>query len=341
MRIENLLKIIDGELENSPSVTFFDQIRIDAKQIKRADAFLCLEKSDLQTAIDNGAYAIIYSEDFPILDDEIAWIKVEDIEKTLIRYLRYKTVQTSSMLFYCDDITFQITKSITNDKGLVFLDGDIFRNFNKIINADSSSIFISNNKSFLDGIGPEHKDIPILNTKDIKLVKDSLFRSDFILDDKYYKNIKIPKIFLKFLNSSVDFLKNLNFEYNIENISIKSHFEPLFVDNEFNLKEFGETNRVLIIESNPNFLNEEVIYLRHSAKYAKSSLLLPNSFKKFSDRYKEIDIYFYQNEIDISHIKRKNYNFFLILQIEKDDILEQLSTYRQKREKTLFQGIEQ
>lgn len=335
MRIENLLKIIDGELENSPSVSFFDQIRLDAKQIKRADAFLCIDENDLQTAIDNGAYVIIYTKDISILDDEIAWIKVENIEKTLIRYLRYKTIQISSKIYYCNDIIFQILKSIVAIRDLIFLDNDIFKNFNKIINANSNCIFISNNKKFLDGIGPKHIDIPILNTNDIRLVKHTIFKSDFILNEKYYKNINIPKIFLKFLNSSIQFLENLNYNYNIENLSIKSHFEPLFIDNNFNLKEFGETNKVIIVENDQNIIDNEVKYLKHSAKYAKSVLLLPNNLKNISINY-DIDTLFYQKNIDISYLKRKNYNFFLILQIEKDHILKQLSTYNKKREKTLF-----
>jgi len=44
---------------------------------------------------------------------------------------------------------------LINDKNVIFLDKSLFDNFSKMINADSSSIFISNNKDFTSSINPD------------------------------------------------------------------------------------------------------------------------------------------------------------------------------------------
>ncbi len=333
MRIDNLIKIIDGKLLNIPSVSFIDQIRINVKKIKRADAFLCLNEDDLSEAVNNGAYAIIFTKDFNIIDNEIAWIKVKNVEKAIIGYLRYKIVQTSLEIFYCDDITFEILKQIKKEKNIIFLDDDLLDNFSKMINAESNSIFISNNRDFLKGVNPDFKSLKESKINYINLTKYSLFECDFIVDEIYYKNIKIPKIFIHFLNNAINFLKANNIAYTITNFCLRNHFEPIFVDKNLNIKEFGTTNKVLIVEKNYNLIKNEIEYLKSYAKYAKSCLLLPkgvflnNSF---------LDILIYNNLYDIFKIKEKDYNFFLILQKEKDDIFKFIDKKQKSKNKTLF-----
>jgi len=333
MRIDNLIKVIDGKLLNLPSVSFIDQIRIDAKKVKRADAFLCLNQDDLQDAINNGAYAIIFSKNFDIIDKEIAWIKVANIEKTIIRYLRYKTVQVSLKIFYCHDIVFQILKQLINDKNVIFLDKSLFDNFSKMINAESSSIFISNNKDFTSSINPDITSIGESSKNYINLVKYSLFESDFVINDIYYKNIKIPKIFLHFLNNAINFLQINNIAYSITNIYLQEHFEPVFIDKNLNIKDFGSTNKVLLIEKDLTLISKEIIYLNTYARYAKSCLMLPKNNIFTDNIFKIIN---YDNMNDIFKIKNHNYNFYLILKKEKDDIFAYIT--KKQKQKTLFQN---
>ena len=332
MRIENLTKLIEGELLNSPSVTYIDQIRINPKSVKRGDAFLTTDATDIDIAIQNGAYAIIHTEEVTITDKEIAWIRVEDIQKSIIRYLRFKIVQSGFDIYYVNDIVFQTIKTTISAKNIIFLDDDIMKNFLKVINADIDTTFISNRLSFVKEIDPSFKKIEKSDKNFIKPIKSSLFQMDFICDGIYHKEIKIPKIFINFLNDALKFLKERDFGYDISKIAIHSHFEPIFIDNMLNIKEYGETNRVLIIESDETMMEDEIRYLCQYAKYAKNCVLTKNGT---NDKQECIDMVNYEKDFDISVLKRYNANFYLINE-ERDKILNELTSYQKKREKTLF-----
>ncbi len=332
MRIENLAKIIDGEISNTPSVTYIDQLRVNAKQIKRGDAFLCLEKDDLSEAIKNGAYAVIYKDNVKITDDEIAWIKIDDMEKSIIRYLRFKIMQTSFEMYYTDDITFQILKSTVLDKNILFLDKDLKINFLKIINANAGTLFLSNDKSFIESINPSYKTIKKTENDYINIVKFSIFQIDFIYDGFYHNNIKIPKIFATNINSSLEFIKNKNLRYRLNDLKITSHFEPIFVDNGLGVKDFGTTNKVIIVEKDIDLIKIEIEYLCKYAKYAKNCLIMSEENMIDGDCF---DILTYKNFFDILNVKDIKSNFFLVLD-NNENILMQLETYQKQKQKTLF-----
>ena len=334
MRIESLAKIIDGELLNFPSITYIDQLKTDAKQIKRADAYICKDGKDIQNAIQNGAYAIISDKKLPITDNEIAWIQVDRVEKAIIRYLRYKTIQLESKFFLCDSITFEILKSITSTKDILFLSGDTFANFLQIVNANNNTVFISSDKKVLNNIYPAYLTLEETNANFINVVKKTLFTVDFIYEDTYYKDVHLASIFLNELNKSIKFLKKLSLPFSLAEIKIPKHFRPIFIDNALNIKDFGQTGKVFIEEVDDIYIGKEIKHLRQYAKYAKNILLTPDEYK---EKYTNIEVYTYTDLNDIIELSKKNYNFFLILNKEKKDIFTFLNEMKQiKNERSLF-----
>lgn len=334
MRIESLAKIIDGELLNFPSITYIDQLKTDANQVKRADAYICKDDKDVQNAVQNGAYAVICEKKLDIIDPEIAWIQVDRIEKAIIRYLRYKTIQLDSKFFLCDSITFEILKSITSTKDILFLSNDTFDNFLQIVNADNNTVFISSDKKVLNDIYPAYLSIEDTKTDFVKPVKKTLFTTDFIYKEIYYKDIHLAPIFLNELNKSIKFLKKLSLSFSLDNINTQMHFKPIFIDNALNTKDFGQTGKVLIEEVDDIYVEKEVTHLSKYAKYAKNILLVPGGYEK---KFDNIEVKVYTDFYDIIELSKENYNFFLILNKEKKDIFTFLNeTKRIKDERSLF-----
>ena len=66
MKISSIVDIVDGELLNSPSISFINNISSDAKKVKTSDMFIAKNIEDLQIAIANGAYAVIFEKDLDI-----------------------------------------------------------------------------------------------------------------------------------------------------------------------------------------------------------------------------------------------------------------------------------
>lgn len=334
MRIESLSKIIDGELLNFPSISYIDQLKTDAKQIKRADAYICKDGKDIKNAIKNGAYAIISDKKLEVIDNEIAWIEVDRVEKAIIRYLRYKTIQKDSKFFLCDSVTFEILKNIASTKEILFLSSDTFDNFSQIVNADDNAVFISADKKVLNDIYPAYLTIDDANADFVKVIKQTLFTMDFIYEGSYYKDIHLAQIFLDELNKSIKFLKKHSLPFYFENINIQKHFKPFFVDNALNIRDFGQTGKVFIEEVDETNLKKEINHLKTFAKHAKNILFIPDSLEK---EYENIEIKRYTDFYDIIPYAKENYNFFLILIKEKMDIFTFLNKIKQNKEqRSLF-----
>ena len=120
MRIDTIIELLDAELRNrgfiSEIIGFADKL----KKVKREFLFISNNENEIKEAIQNGAYAILSSENVEIIDNEIAWIRVENIEESLLKLLKYKLLDKT--LFVTDKITLSIIKSFNKDKKIVFLD---------------------------------------------------------------------------------------------------------------------------------------------------------------------------------------------------------------------------
>ncbi len=334
MRIESLARLIDAELLNTPSITYIDQLKIEPKQVKRADAFICIDEKDIKNAIQNGAYAIISEKKLQITDNEIAWMVVDDIKKALIRYLRYKTIQNRANFFLSDSITFEILNCISPKQRVILLDDDIFKSFLQIVNADEDMIFVSKDKKLLGGIFPAYLSIEESKKEYVRVIKNSLFTIDFIYKDEFYKDIHLPLLFTLYLNKAIKFLEKYYIEIAFEKLWIKRHFSPIFIDNYSNIKEFGQTSKVIIEEIDETYIQNEVNFLNTYAKYAKKVVILP---KNFEINLKNIKVFRYSESKEFVELFKEDYNFFLILNKEKKDIFTILKETKQNyQQRSLF-----
>ena len=87
MLFVNLASLVDGQLKNEPSIGSFTNIVFNSKRVKIGDLFIGLKK-DIKEAVKNGAYGIV-SNNIKIIDSEIAWIEVKNIEDAKLKLLRY------------------------------------------------------------------------------------------------------------------------------------------------------------------------------------------------------------------------------------------------------------
>ena len=53
MTISSVVDIVHGELLNTPSINRIEQIRVDAKKVKRGDLFISLFGNDIDEALQN------------------------------------------------------------------------------------------------------------------------------------------------------------------------------------------------------------------------------------------------------------------------------------------------
>ena len=123
MRIENVVALTRGDLKTSPSITYFEDIKLNYLQIRRGDLFIALNPAEIKKAVYNGAYGVIYdSDEIEPTDPEVAFIKVRDASIAAFSLARYGMLKKSFRFISVDPITLEMIKKISKSKSIEFVD---------------------------------------------------------------------------------------------------------------------------------------------------------------------------------------------------------------------------
>ncbi|MCT7511245.1 peptidoglycan synthetase [Aliarcobacter cryaerophilus] len=271
MKISSIVDIVDGEFLNSPSISFINNISSDANKVKTSDMFIAKNIEDLKIALQNGAYAVIFEKDFEVIDNEIAFIKVKNLELALLKIVRYKLSTLKIKSYFCTDETFDMLKLYQNNhtKPIFLISKNIEKAFKFIDDIKDGDILISKNKKLLESIYPDIKEFEKkLDENSIKnLIKHSLFELSFSYKDIYFSKLRLSKIYLNSFLNIYDFFKG---NIDISKLKLYSNFKAIFIDKDFQPIESGKSDSFIICQTNKNLIPIEITYLKNEFKYAKT-----------------------------------------------------------------------
>ena len=290
MKISSIVDIVDGELLNSPSISFINNISSDANKVKTSDMFIAKNIEDLKIALQNGAYAVIFEKDFEVIDNEIAFIKVKNLELALLKIVRYKLSTLKIKSYFCTDETFDMLKLYQNNhtKPIFLISKNIEKTFKFIDDIKDGDILISKNKKLLESIYPDSKEFEKkLDENSIKnLIKHSLFELSFSYKDIYFSKLRLSKIYLNSFLNIYDFFKG---NIDISKLKLYSNFKAIFIDKDFQPIESGKSDSFIICQTNKNLISIEIAYLKNEFKYAKT-IFVSNYKISFLDEKEQIII---------------------------------------------------
>jgi len=269
MRIDDIVNIADAELINAGYITEILAFSDNLKKVKREDLFISNDILEIKEAIKKGAYAILFSDNLEIIDDEIAWIKVENINESLLKLLKYKLLD--KVLFVTDDITIEIIKSINKDKKLAIIDKI------EVDYLNNDYVFITS----LDRIKNISINKQILTQKvEISNIDSTIFISNFIYKNKKY-SIHFPEIYLEYLQKAFYFFEDLKLNYSIKKVNI-NRFIPQFINSKYEKLPFGKSNKVVIkgIRKDKYFIRE-LNFIFKKVKYANVKFYDNANIKSF------------------------------------------------------------
>lgn len=302
MKISSIVDIVDGELLNSPSISFINNISSDANKVKTSDMFIAKNIEDLKIALQNGAYAVIFEKDFEVIDNEIAFIKVKNLELALLKIVRYKLSTLKIKSYFCTDETFDMLKLYQNNhtKPIFLISKNIEKAFKFIDDIKDGDILISKNKKLLESIYPDIKEFEKkLDENSIKnLIKHSLFELSFSYKDIYFSKLRLSKIYLNSFLNIYDFFKG---NIDISKLKLYSNFKAIFIDKDFQPIESGKSDSFIICQTNKNLIPIEIAYLKNEFRYAKT--IFVSKYKiSFLDEKEQIII---NNIEDLKNILKK------------------------------------
>lgn len=106
------------------------------------------------------------------------------------------------------------------------------------------------------------------------------------------------------------------------------HFQAVFVNNNFEAKEFGTSDKVLIFEQNRELIISEIEFLQKNATWAKIISLIPRDWNMDSNMKSKI--YHYRDEKEIfSILKKSKFHFALVAGVEKSILMSAHETHKQ------------
>ncbi len=301
MRLDNLVSLIGGELQNNPSITQICSFSFRPQQVRRGSLFLVQDQSQIDEAIKAGAYALVYDTPLTIKDKEIAWIKVPNLQTAALRLVRFLLLQSQIPAIGVTPLELDLAKALFHDKKFhIFTDP-----FTTLHTLQERRATLLLYPAHLEAL---HLNTPLLPAVHIHLTQSYLFESSFIFEDRLYERIRLPKIFLPALQKLLSIAKKYGFEPQFGSLESFSHFKPFFVNHTFKPVEFGKSEKVLILEPNEQLVQMERNYLQSKASWAKllflSSEKLPNvGYYSSIDELKEI---LYNTQFNFALIHSQN-----------------------------------
>ncbi|MCD6432805.1 MAG: hypothetical protein J7L21_02080 [Sulfurimonas sp.] len=328
MRLENVLALTHAKLINEPCVNSFETIVFDAHRVKRGDLFIAYDDKAVEEAVQNGAYGVLFEKPTQIRDSEIAWIKVSNIDDALKRLLRFKMIEKEVVAYECNEIILKLARQVITPPNLLVLDGSIKNIFNSLWHIENRTTIlfcpILLDKSIFTNI----KKLPQTAMQPIEIMEQTLFETSFVYDNKFYERQLISPFFIPYLEELLHLYKSLKIDFRLKKFTQIDHFEAVFTNKNFEIKEFGTSDKVLIFEKNSDLIQKEINFLQKNATWANTIFILP--FLHASEYKDSKNIHFYKNEKDIVNIlKSSNFHFALIIGVDKSILSKPLTNQKQ------------
>jgi len=314
MRLENVLALTHGKLINEPFVNDFGDTVFEASKVKRGDLFVAFEEEAIEVAILNGAYGIIFDKPTQISDSEIAWIKVQDIDDALKRLLRFRLIEKEIVVYETNEIILKLALQVITESRFIVLLGNIKEVAKELWHIEESSIILFSPTLCDKDIFTDIKTLPKTAMKPITIMEQTLFETSFIYNDIFYERQLISPFFMPYLEELLHLFMSLKINFRLRKFTPIEHFEAVFTNKNFEIKEFGTSDKVLIFEPNSALIDNEVRLIEKQENWAKIVYIVPYNSKHEENP----NIFKYKNEKEIINILRANsFHFALIVGVDR------------------------
>ena len=329
MKIEDILNLTEGELKSSPEITAINAATAFPSKIEHGDMLFASSIEDIETAVANGAYAIVYEDDSVVIsDNEIAWIKVNSVKESAFRLLRYVLLNKEAEFHLLDRHEMSLLRMILTHKGTIkFLSNEWNKAFEQILNGEGF-LFVSSDEELMRLIKPES--LRLTAKADGYPVTDTLFRTTFRIDKYVYQDIRLVPFHLDYLLRVVALCDKYELPYTIDRIKYTKHFMPVFIDNNLNSVPQGSSDKVLIFTDSVENIVKARDYVRYQSTWVKSIVLTPPKTKVLNvDRP-----YWYTNSAEATEILKSIHCNYAFIYSQDSDMYKSLEF--DKRDDTLF-----
>jgi len=313
MKISSIVDIVQGLLQNDPSISFITQQHTNLSKIKDGDLFISSNPEEIKLAVQQGAFSVIYDIelDISVLDTEIAWIKVDSIDKSIIQLLRFTLSQKDIDTFYMNKVEYNILQSIINQNNdILILQNSLKENFELLNNNTLYKTLISDNLPLLKQIDPTYTYIEQLQHNITNLTIHSLFKTSFSWQKQYFAYLHLSYLYVEQFLNIINFCQQHKIKYDINKTTNLSYMKPIFIDKQNHIIDFGKSCRFILTNNQTTLIDNEIKFITKYYKYGKITILDGNCF----------------DEILLDQIINADFNLLYIKNRSLNDIVKLLNT---------------
>lgn len=314
MKIEDIINLTNGILENSPQIQSIESATVFPSKVEIGDLFISSNEEDIDRAIENGAYAIIYDNDLiSKSDSEIAWIKVDNIKDASFRLIRYVILNKDVNFRYLTPHQVSFLKMIITQKSNITILADDWRKaFEQVLNSNEK-LFVGSNQKLMGMIKSNMK---ILDKKvDGYVISDTLFKSTFKIEKYIYQEKELVPFHFDELAKVVKFCQDFELPYSVDRVRYTKHFSPIFIDSDLNKTQSSKSDKVLIFVDNLADIVDAREYIKHNGKWIKSIILTPPKVK--IPQIMDNPHWFKDSDEAKTILKSMHFNYALVYTLDK------------------------
>ena len=313
MTIDALVSLTDGSLQNRPYIHTISGATVFPSKVEHGDLFFSDNPDDIGKALENGAYAIVYSgEDIAISDPEIAWIRVNSIEDAAFKLLRYVILEKEADFFLLSEYENSFLKMILLQKSnIAFISNAWKKAFEQILNS-SQKLFVGTDEVLMKKIKPDIKTLD--ENAEGYAITDTLFKTTFKVGGYVYQEKELVPFHLDTLLRVIAFCEKNDLPYSVDRIKYTKHFVPVFIDGNLNTSHPSKSDKVLIFTDNLRDIDQAREYLKYNGSWVKSIVLTPPKTKVENLSRP----YWFESEEEIREIlKNTHFNYAFIYTMDR------------------------
>ncbi len=324
MILENTVALIGGDLLNTPNISSFSDVCIDIKKVSRGSLFFAFDIDEIDDAIYNGAYGVIFDNKVQITDAEIAWIKVENINQALESLIRFHFIKNEIKAYSCDQISLKLLQNFDFQNSITIFDDSLRNLAKKSFSLQKNDIVIYNPQNINENIFINHQNIKTNILKKVIITEQTLFETSFIFNDIFYERVTLSPFFVPFIENIFNFLHNNKIKFRLKEFKNIKHFEPVFTNNSLAKQEFGSSEKVLIFEKAFEYIPSFIDFLKEQASWAKVIYILN---QKYYEELKNYDgVFLYENIINAIHVLQNESFHYALISENEDEVYKLLNT---------------
>jgi len=258
LKIETLVNLVGGELLNSPYISEVTSFTSTPESVTRGACFFVQNSEDIELAIKNGAYAVVSKDYENITDREIAWIKVDDLQKAILDVFKYENLKTE--IYTADEVSVGLIKKMNLEERVVVL--DTYKDLLRALNLTNKYLVTSDGE-----LSAFFSNVKHLKPAEIELEMVTLFISRYKSEE-----INLPYVYKEEFSKALSFFEENSLKYTLE--FEFERFRPVFVDHNFIKAPYGQTQKVLICGiKNDDIFFKELNYVIQNTKHAKTVIV--------------------------------------------------------------------